>query len=130
MNISANYFANNWLDFFPERRTNEAISLVDNPITSEQVVTRSSDLYNEIIFQEKAPAAFTLDFFGGKSLKINKTFLYLQLGVSNILDNQELITGGFEQYRFDFQDKNVNKFQNRYFYGLGRTYFLNLSFRI
>ena len=34
----------------------------------------------------------------------------LNFMVSNILDNRKLKTGGYEQSRFDFANKNVNKF--------------------
>jgi outer membrane receptor protein involved in Fe transport len=71
-----------------------------------------------------------MDFFGGKSWKINNLFIYLNVGVNNLLDKKDFITGGYEQYRFDFEGKNVNRFPPRYFYGFGRNYFVSLAFRI
>jgi hypothetical protein len=52
----------------------------------------------QLVNQRKAPAAYTLDFFGGKSWKINKVFLYLNVGVNNILDNKNIIVSGREAY--------------------------------
>jgi len=129
-NLSFNYFDNSWIDFYPERRTTEAVSYVTDPEYTNEIVEPGSPLWKQIIEQEKAPAAFTIDFFGGKSFKINDLFIYLNVGVNNILDKKDFITGGYEQYRFDFQEKNVDKFPTRYFYGFGRNYFISLAFRI
>ncbi len=129
-NLNFNYFDNVWIDFNPARRTVEAVSFVQDPQFQEQTVDPESQLWRDIIEQEKAPSAFTVDFFGGKSFKLGKVFLYLNVGVSNILDNQDFVTGGYEQLRFDFEDKDVDQFPNRLFYSFGRNYFVNLSFRI
>lgn len=129
-NLSFNYFDNSWIDFFPERRTTDAVSYVDDPDYINEVVEPGSPLWKEIIDQQKAPSAFTMDFFGGKSWKINNLFIYLNVGVNNLLDKKDFITGGYEQYRFDFEGKNVNRFPPRYFYGFGRNYFVSLAFRI
>lgn len=124
--FKVNYFDEIWLDFNPDRRTTEAVVYR----ADDGVVPEGSDLWKAIIFQEKAPAAFTLDFFGGKSFQINNVFLDLNVGVNNILDNQDFITGGYEQYRFDYENKDVNKYPNRYFYGWGRNYFVQLALRL
>jgi len=129
-NLNFNYFEDVWIDFYPERRTLAAVATVADPEFTNQVVEQGSNLWREIIEQERAPGAFTVDFFGGKSWKINDLFIYLNLGVSNILNKQDFITGGYEQFRFDFEDKDVGRFPNRYFYSRGRTYFLSLTFRI
>jgi hypothetical protein len=125
VNLNFNYFDNIWIDIYPERRTSDAVagSVVPD-------VEPGTPLWNSIINQEKAPGAFTMDFFGGKSWKFGDVYLYLNVGVSNLLDNKEFKVGGYEQFRFDFEEKNVNKFPNRYFYGYGRTYFISLAARI
>ncbi len=130
-NLNFNYFDNVWIDIYPLRRSIEAVSYAgSDPEFLGQVIEQDSPLWNDILEQEKAPSAFTLDFFGGKSWKINDFFIYLNVGVSNILDNQDFITGGYEQFRFDFEGKNAGQFPNRYFYSFGRTYFINLTFRL
>jgi len=128
--LNFNYFDNTWIDFYPERRTADAVSYVPDPQYSDQVIDPDSDLWTDIIDQEKAPSAFTLNFFGGKSFKVKDTYLYLHVGINNILDKKDFKTGGYEQFRFDFEGKNVNRFPTRYFYSYGRTYYINLSVRI
>ena len=119
-NLNVNYFDNVWIDFNPNRRTEEAI----------YDVQQGSDAWTDILAQEKAAPAWTVDFFGGKSFKIKDMYLYLNVGVSNILDNTDFITGGYEQLRFDFETQDPSSFPARYFYYYGRTYFVNLSWRL
>ncbi len=118
-NISANYFDDIWIDFNPERRTEDAIANlgIDDPKIDE--ITR----------QIKADAQFTIDASIGKSWRIKDYYINLNASVSNILDNQNLITSGYEQMRFDYENKNIDKFPPKYYYGFGRTYFLMLSVR-
>jgi hypothetical protein len=72
----------------------------------------------------------TVDFFGGKSFKFDDKFLYLNVGVSNILNNTDFITGGFEQLRFNYATRDPDNFPANYFYSFGRTYFISLSLRL
>jgi hypothetical protein len=126
-NVNVNYFDRNYVDVNPSRRTSEAVDLI--PVGSEQ--------YNAILQQEKLPSAFTVDLFFGKSWLLSKidrriprnTFLYLNAGISNLFDNQDIITGGFEQLRFDYPARNPQRFPSKYFYGFGRNFFVNLSLK-
>lgn len=126
--LSSNYFARNYVDVNPDRRSTAAA----------EGIVRNSPEWNNIINQQVNPTAFTLDLFFGKSFLLSKivkslprnTFLYLNVGVNNLLDNQDIRTGGFEQLRYDFAGKNPNKFPPKYFYGFGRNFFVNLSIKI
>ena len=121
-NVNFNYFANNYSDMNPLRRTADAVADI-HP-------TLQADLFKAIIAQEKLPAGYTVDIFCGKSwrLKGNK-FLAANLNVGNILNNQDLKIGGREQLRFDFVNRDVNRFPPRYFYAFGLNYNLNISLR-
>ena len=121
-NASLNYFDKMYLDFNPERRTEEAVT---------GATTGNDTLINRIIQQEKLKGGFTIDASIGKSIYYKNAFINITFSVNNILNNQDLITNGYEQMRFDYAaTKNVNKFPNKYFYGLGRTFFLTISARI
>ncbi|MEO7174663.1 MAG: TonB-dependent receptor [Saprospiraceae bacterium] len=119
ININANYYAKMYLDPNPNRRTVEAV----------QGVEPGSELFHSIIDETKLQDAFTLDLFGGKSWKFGKYFIYFNLGINNILNNKDFVTGGFEQLRFDFDGFNVNKFAPRKFYAYGINYFASLAFK-
>ncbi len=125
--LTANYFDRNYVDVNPDRRTANAA----------EGIVRDSKEWNAIFAQEKLPSAFTLDLFFGKSFKLNKfnnkipqsAFIYLNVGINNLLDNTNIRTGGFEQLRYDFTTSNPNRFPPKYFYGFGRNFFVNLSLK-
>src|SRR5690606_17254867 len=98
--VNVNYFDDMYLDINPIRRTWAAVEEVPNP----------SDNYDLIIKQERLKRQYTIDLFGGYSWKLDKNFkgmkkahyLYLNVGVNNITNNKDLVTGGYEQLRYDF----------------------------
>ena len=121
LNVNVNGFSKNYLSFNPDRRTAEAVEGTSLP--------EQAELFNTIIDQEKLPDAVTVDIFCGKSIRFkNRSTLNINLNVGNILNNKNFITGGFEQFRFDFEGKDVSKFAPRYFYAFGTNYSLNISY--
>jgi len=114
---NANYFDNTYLSFNPARRTESAIEGLD----------MDSQLVDDILSQEKLPSAFTINLAGGKSWRFDKYFVRLFATVNNVLDNREIITGGYEQLRFDYAGSDVDKYPANYFYMYGRTYMLILT---
>lgn len=127
VNFNVNYFDNIYIDFNPARRTVSGVAPIND----------TDPLWDPIVDQEKADAQMTADLFGGYSWKLNNkfknlkhnTFFVVTAGITNLFNNQELITGGFEQLRFDYSEKNPLKFAPRYFYAFGTTYFLNFTLR-
>ena len=120
--IKFNYFDRMYLDINPIRRTEEATMNIGE----------GDPLIDEITEQTKLPSGYTIDMSLGKSWRIKNPrtmYIALNLNASNLLDNTNLITGGFEASRFDLEGKDINKFQNQYYYAYGRTYFLMLSLR-
>lgn len=121
--LSFNHFDDIWLDFFPDRRTNNAVDGIDKD--------NHSTLWHDVIDQEKLPSNYTLDFFGGKSFKLpHRRYIYLNVGISNILNNTNFITGGYEQFRFDYSSKDISKFPPKYFYAYGTNYFISVTYRM
>ncbi len=117
-NISFNYFDEMYLSFNPDRRTATAVEPIDY----------NSEEWTTAIDQEKLASQFSLDLFGGKSFKIkNYYFIYLTVGVNNVLNNRNFITGGFEQLRFDGEE--IDKFPSRYYYAYGINYFASITFK-
>lgn len=119
--VNVNGFSKNYLSFNPDRRAAEAVKTV-NP-------TEQNELYQQIIQQEKLNDAITVDLSVGKSWRLkNGSYLRANLNAGNILNNTNFISGGFEQLRFDYETKDVNKFPPRYFYSYGLNYNLNISY--
>ena len=94
------------------------------------------DIARELLRQEQFPSYFLVNLTGGKSWKIGDYFVGFFATINNLL-NQEYRTGGFEQsrrigYRDQLQEQtnpNGPVFGNRYFFGNGTTYFVNLYLR-
>ena len=127
VNLNFNYFDDMWLDFNPLRRTEEAVNGVSG----------GSDLWHEILDQTKLKPQHTLDLFAGYSWLMNtrfkslgkRTFLVFNVGVSNLLNNTSIVSGGFEQLRFDFAEKNVDKFPAKKFYAYGTNFSTSVTLR-
>ena len=120
--IKLSHFNNSFLDINPQRRTELATMNIGE----------GDPLIDEITGQTELPSGYIVDASLGKSWRIkNPRTMYIgvNLNVGNILNNTELITGGYEQSRFDFDNQNVDKFPPKYYYAYGRTYFLMLSLR-
>ncbi|MCX6290384.1 MAG: TonB-dependent receptor [Bacteroidetes bacterium] len=128
VNINGNYFDNIYIQANPARRTLSGIDQVND----------NTPLRNQVLSQQQVAGQFTLDVSAGWSWKLNNkikalkrnTFLVLNVGVNNLLDNTSFVTNGYEQLRFDFQEKNVNKFAPKYYYAFGATYFVNVTLRM
>ena len=116
ISLTANYFADIYLDPNPDRRTAEALDglVVEDP------------QWNALLEQTRLDNAFTVDLFGGKSWMVQRKYrIALNVSVSNLLDNRDFVVGGFEQLRYERMD--VDKFPPRLSYLFGRTYFAMLS---
>lgn len=132
VSLTGNHFDQNWLSFNPLRRTYDALQFVD----------KNGAAYHEIFDQTKFDPQYTLDFFGGYSWKaprayeINRraTFIVFNLGVNNILNNKDILTGGYEQLRFDAQTAatdpvSVGKFPPKLYYAYGLNFFASITLR-
>ncbi|NOT36086.1 MAG: TonB-dependent receptor [Saprospiraceae bacterium] len=118
LRLTANYLADNYVEINPLRRIPEAVDGVE----------RNSTALSDIINQEKLKNAIVINASAFKSWKVKKSYISISLNVGNLLNNKDLLSGGFEQSRFDYDEKNINKFPNKYFHLQGINYFLNLNY--
>lgn len=126
--LSFNYMDRNYLSPAADRRSEQAVDLV----------TPGSERWKDILDQEKAPSFYTVNLFFGKSFMMSKiikqlprsTFLYVNVSVNNLLNNKQIITGGFEQLRYSYDASvGADRFPSKYFYGYGRNYSVNVSLK-
>ncbi|MDD2549704.1 MAG: TonB-dependent receptor plug domain-containing protein [Bacteroidales bacterium] len=112
-----NYFGKTYIDINPDRRTEEAL---DGLVVSDPQ-------WGQLLNQQKLNDGYTLDFFVGKSWRIDrKYYIRVNLSVSNVLNNRDLTVIAFEQLRFDNRD--IDRFPPKYAYMYGTNYFLNVNF--
>ncbi len=127
LNVNFNYFDKMYLNYNPIRRTAAAVNGLDE----------GSEKWHQVLDQTQLDPQYTLDAFAGYSWLMNRkfnqlkkrTFLVFNVGVNNILNNRNIVSGGFEQLRFDFAEKNVNKFPDRRFYAYGINFFASVGIR-
>jgi hypothetical protein len=118
VNINANYFDRIFVDMSPQRRTSSA-----RPADPEE-----EELYHNIVDQTRMKGQFTLDVSVSKSWRVKRYTVGFNINVTNITNNKNLVTNGYEYNRFDFSGLNTEKFQNKYYYAFGTTFFAGFNF--
>ena len=120
--VNANYYREMYLSYNPLRRTKDAFEDYKSDLVLLDKITSQRQLDNQ----------FTLDLNIGKSWRIDyKYYININLSVSNVLDNTDFITGGYEQSRLkdDISASDISQFPPKFYYAYGRNFFLNMSFR-
>ncbi|WPO80255.1 carboxypeptidase-like regulatory domain-containing protein [Flavobacterium sp. KACC 22761] len=130
LGANINYLADNYIDVSPISRTAQ---FYINPVNGFPFPEATFERGNELLKQEKFEPIILLNVNGGKSWRFRKKYIGLFASVNNVL-NLMYKTGGFEQarnanYRALNQDvsSGTPSFGSKYYYGYGRTYFLNLT---
>ena len=126
--VNFNYYDWMWLAVNPARRTAQGIDLLE-PGTAN---------WDNTIDQQRLKGQFTMDFHAGYSWLLNNNFknlkkryfLVFNATISNITNNKNFITGGFEQQRFDYKNNVVDKFPSKYSYAPGASYYFSVAFRM
>lgn len=115
--VNFNYFMDIFLDPSPDRRTEEAVA----------TFVESDPQWNETIDQTRLDNGYSLNLIGGKSFRIGDYYLSLFGNITNVTNNRNFVTGGFEQLRFD--KTNTNKFPPKVSYMYGINYFVSATLR-
>jgi len=124
LTITGNYLAAYYVSFNPIRRTYDAMHGLP-PNSDPGFITRP----------EQLPDVFVADLSAAWSVMINRSragkYRYLQwfLSIGNLL-NQPMISGGYEQLRFDLANANTGKFPSKYYYSAGINYLLILRYKL
>ncbi|HCL06778.1 MAG TPA: hypothetical protein DHW64_12835, partial [Chitinophagaceae bacterium] len=123
LQMNASFFDDQWLEFNPLRRTYEAL----------EGVQKGSEQWYKIIDQTRLASTMLLNVFIGKGFSIRNVYqkkslrFFCTAGINNLLNKQRIITGGYEQLRFDQETKNPDRFPPKLFYGYGLNYALSVS---
>lgn len=139
---NANYLGSSYIDVAPILRTNAF--LVDQTFgnSSTPFYEATQERVDELLKQEKFDPFTLINVTGGKSWKVGSQTFGFFASINNVFD-VTYKTGGFEQARnssfrqlnqdMGHLDSTTNQYVShtpsfgpKYFYGFGRTYFLNL----
>lgn len=125
-----NYLSESYIDISPIARTSQ---FYINPANSFPFPEATKERGDELLKQEKFNLITLLNFSGGKSWRVHGKYVGLFSSVNNVM-NSRYKTGGFEQARnANFRVLNQDfssgtpSFGPKYYYGYGRTYFVNLT---
>ncbi len=136
--VNFNYYDNLYLSMNPLYRTAVAVmgylNTLQDPASTLQQQEAAVQGVLDMRRQEKFDAAYTLSASIGKNWYIHRNYMLgFSLEVKNILNDQDIRTGGYEQMRLNRvrTDKGTTyrRFDSKYFYLLGTTYYLNVYFR-
>ena len=145
--VNFNYYDKLYLSMNPAYRTNNAVKsyveVLSNDNASDNAKAWALTNINNMRSQEDLGHAYTLSASLGKNFYIQRKYMLgFSAEVKNILNNQDIKTGGYEQMRMrrsrgyngnpagsNPAESYYSRFDSKYFYMLGTTYFLNIYFR-
>lgn len=119
--LSTCLFDRQWMGWNPIRRTAEAIYPVD----------QSTEKGQQLLSVERMPAIHLVNIFLSHSFRWTKKTsqqFSCSISVNNLLNNQEINIAANEQLRFDFDNKDPNKFPPKYLHSMGRNFLLSLHY--
>lgn len=129
-NLTGNYYHRVYIDFSSYRRLESVLQQVGGI-----GVDGNGNKVVNVPSQERFDGGFMLDASIGKFIRLrNGKSLNLNLNLTNITNNTDLRTGGFEQNRGDLKQDGTErsyKFSknSKYFYAFPFNAFLNIGYR-
>lgn len=145
--VNFNFYDKLYLSMNPAYRTTNAVKsyveVLGNEAASDEAKVWALTNINNVRRQEYLGHAYTLSASVGKNWYIQRKYMLgFSFEVKNILNNQDIKTGGYEQMRMrrtrgwngntagsNPAEPFYSRFDSKYFYMLGTNYFLNLYFR-
>lgn len=128
--MTANYLANNYANISTITRTR---SFYLDPETGENFQEATDENVSKLLTQKPLDNFYLLNLVGGKSWLKKGKYIGIFASVNNLFDTV-FRTGGYEQSRNgNFGQLNQDSlsgspsFAPKYWYGYGRTYFLNVA---
>ena len=128
---TANYLADNYANISTITRT---ASFYLDPETGEQFPDATEENVDKLLAQKPLDNFYLLNLVGGKSWLKKGKYISVFASINNVFD-AVFRTGGYEQSRNgnfgQLQQDNLSgtpSFAPKYWYGYGRTYFLNMAF--
>tara|TARA_R110002049_G_scaffold28018_1_gene96211 strand:+ start:278331 stop:281069 length:2739 start_codon:yes stop_codon:yes gene_type:complete len=129
--VTANHLGNNYAAISTITRTS---SFYLNPETGAPFSDATVENVNKLLEQNELDDFYLLNLVGGKSWLKKGKYISIFASVNNVFD-AVFKTGGYEQSRNgnfgQLKQDNLSgspSFAPKYWYGYGRTYFLNVAF--
>ena len=137
--LNCNYYDRIYLSYSPSYRYESTLGARDNAYMensagTDPVYDNDGNILPSALEQAKGHGGFMLDGSIGRSIYLKRGMLSINLMVTNILNNQNLCTGGYEQSRSDYTNSGnlrAYKFSKNpmKFYAYGTNGMLNITYR-
>ena len=145
IDLNGNYYDRIYLSYSPTFRYESTLRNRDKAaqargIPAERTMDDDGNVLQSALDQAKGKGGFMLDLSIGRSIRMKKGQLSINLSLSNLLNNTSIVTGGYEQSRSNYSinsstdeistsrlyrfDKNPKKY-----YAWGINGMLNIGYR-
>jgi hypothetical protein len=123
--VQASFWHDRWIAWNPIRRTYAMM----------EGLLPGTDQWHAVVDPVKLPPAWMLNLRMAYAIPVRNNRgtpgnIYVSLSLQNILNNQDIISGGYEQLRFDTVQKDPDRFPARFYYTYGFNYAFNISLRL
>ena len=132
IDLNCNYYDRIYLSYSPSYRYASTLDTRQN--VTGNIYDNDGNVLPSAVEQAKGKGGFMVDGSIGRSIYLNRGSLSINLMVTNILNNQNLCTGGYEQSRSDYTNSgNIRAYRfsknPMKFYAYGTNGMLNITYR-
>ncbi len=133
IDVNGNYYDRIYLSYSPCFRYESTLKA--RQAAGENVIATDGSVLSSALAQEKGHGGFMLDLSIGKSLYLKHgRSMSINLMVTNLLNNRDIVTGGYEQSRSDYTASgNVRAYSfarnPKKYYAYGINGMLNIAYK-
>ena len=139
LSLNCNYYDRIYLSYSPNYRYRKSIDNRKQIMSQRgiEIMDENNEPRESALSQAKGHGGFMLDGSIGRSIYLKHGSLSINLSLTNILNNRNIVTGGFEQSRSDYSGDKDNVKSRAYafsknpykFYAFGTNGMLNLTYK-
>jgi hypothetical protein len=133
IDLNGNYYDRIYLSYSPCYRYESTLKA--RQYAGETVMDNAGNVLSSALDQEKGHGGFMLDMSIGKSLYLrNGRSMSINLSITNLLNNQNIVTGGYEQSRSDYTSSGNTRAYSfarnpKKYYAYGINGMLNIAYK-
>lgn len=122
IDLSANWYDRIYLSWAQPTRYQSVI--IKRQMAGDELYDNDGNLIREAFAQEKGHGGWMLDGSIGKSIYLRKKgSLSINLSLTNILNNINICTGGYEQSRTNYTKNNSGGYDSRIYYFMPKKFY-------
>ena len=133
VDLNCNWYDRIYLSYSPSFRYES--TLLNRQNAGETVTDNDGNILESALAQQKGHGGFMLDASIGRSIRLRHgRSISINLSVTNLLNNREIVTGGYEQSRSDYTASgNIRAYRfsmnPKKFYAYGINGMLNIAYK-